>query len=175
MPTDTDKTFEQLMRRHKDAVYRQMVRVCGNHDDAEDVLAESLMKAYRAMDQLEDRERFQAWLAQIGRRTCGRLRKKQAIEPFVQWAAVESGLTLADPSASQEDAALERELKECVTNALHSLPEHYREVYSLRDIDGLTAEETANRLNISVANVKSRLHRARRMLRENIDCIADPG
>lgn len=173
MPAEKEITFERLMRTHKDAVYRQLVRVCGNQDDAEDVLAESLLKAYRALGQLEDKERFQAWLAQIGRRTCGRLRKKQALEPFVDWTAAETGMALADPNANHAQAVLESELKDCVLRAMDELPEHYRDVYSLRDVDGLSAEEAAKRLGITVANVKSRLHRARQMLRERIDCFAE--
>ena len=73
--------FDQLMARHKDAVYRQMVRMCGNPDDAEDVLSESLLSAYRAMHQLSDEAAFQSWLAIIARRTCGRLKRREALAP----------------------------------------------------------------------------------------------
>jgi DNA-directed RNA polymerase specialized sigma24 family protein len=67
-PDSTD--FDALTRQHKDSVYRQLLRVCGNHEDAEDVLVEALLKAYRHLNQLRDSEAFRAWLAQIGRRVC---------------------------------------------------------------------------------------------------------
>ena len=60
--------FDELAEAHKDAVYRQMIRACGNREDAEDVLVEALLKAYRSLDQLRDQGAFRAWLARIGRR-----------------------------------------------------------------------------------------------------------
>ena len=74
------------------------------------------------------------------------------------------------PSALAEEA----EMKQCVLNALRTLPEIYASVYEIRDIRGLSAEETAKELHLNVATVKSRLHRARNLLRERLDCaIAD--
>src|SRR5450755_1491801 len=64
--------FEDLANQHKDAVYRQLMRACGNREDAEDVLIEALLKAYRNLDQLRETGAFRAWLAQIGRRAGGR-------------------------------------------------------------------------------------------------------
>ena len=65
------KAFEKLANEHKDAVYRNMIRVCGNREDAEDVLIEALLKAYRHLDQLRDDRAFQPWLAQIAKRVAG--------------------------------------------------------------------------------------------------------
>ena len=66
--------FERLSHQHKDAVYRQMVRVCGNREDAEDVLIEALLKAYRSLGDLAAPEAFRAWLARIANRVCWQLR-----------------------------------------------------------------------------------------------------
>lgn len=163
-----ENQIDDLVRAHKDAVYRQLFRICGNHDDAEDVLAESLLKAFEAITQLEQRENFRAWLVQIGRRTCGRLRKRQALLPYVNWSLGDLEIS-EDPSAGPDQLAVEVELKDCIEVALNGLPKHFQEVYRLRDIEGLSATEVSKQLSISVANVKSRLHRARKLVREEID------
>ncbi len=159
--------YERLVAEHKDAVYRQMIRTCGDYDDAEDVLVEALMKAYRALDQLQDDDYFRAWLATIGRRICGRLRKKEALAPVVALSEV------AEPAVTQEELDLSLpSVKAQLKAAVEGLPEAYRQVYLLRDIEEVSGEETAERLGISLAAMKSRLHRARGMMREALDhCV----
>ncbi len=166
--------FDKLAARHKDAVYRQLFRMCGNHEDAEDVLVESLVSAYKFKDQLKDESAFQAWLAQIGRRTCGRLKKRESLRPFLSMAVLEEeGFQPAASDVTPEEAAMEGEMKDCIHRALDGLPEMYRDVYILRDIEGKSAEEAAEELGLTVAALKSRLHRARSMVREKIDCALE--
>src|SRR5580700_12014243 len=81
--------FDALTRLHKDTVYRQMIRVCGNREDAEDVLVEALLRAYRHLDELRDSVAFRAWLAQIARRVCWQLKERDALLPLVQLSALE--------------------------------------------------------------------------------------
>jgi RNA polymerase sigma-70 factor, ECF subfamily len=162
--------FERLAIQHKDAVYRQLFRMCGNHEDAEDVLVESLTKAYRALDGLESEEAFRAWLAQIARRTCGRLKQREKLRHALPLDALDAwGIELVSNEAGQDEILLADQMKACILRALESLPPIYAEVYQARDIEGLSAEETAGRLGLTVAAVKSRLHRARSMVRERID------
>lgn len=162
--------FDRLVRQHKDAVYRQMVRMCGNQEDAEDVLAEALLKAYRALDQLGDEATFQAWLAIIARRTCGRLKRREALLPVLKLADIaEQGREPRDSAASPEQQALEAETKACLLEVIAQLPPAYRAVYERRDVLGLSANETAQELQLSVAAVKSRLHRARALVRAGVD------
>ena len=158
--------FDRLATEHKDVVYRQMLRVCGNHDDAEDVLAESLAKAYRALDGLKDEDSFRAWLVQIGRRTCGRLKKRESAHPLLELSEVQEAAATSDVL----DEVMERETKRCVMEAFALLPEHYQDVYRMKDLEGRSLEEIGEELDLSLPNVKSRLHRARAMLRENLDC-----
>lgn len=161
--------YERLVHEHKDAVYRQMVRVCGNHDDAEDVLVEALLRAYQALDSLEDETAFRGWLAIIGRRVCGRLRKKEALAPLVALADAERIPVPADDLADRGDM---ESLKARLHQALDDLPEEMRQVYVMRDIEEVSGEETAGRLGITLAAMKSRLHRARALVREKMDvCI----
>jgi RNA polymerase sigma-70 factor (ECF subfamily) len=82
--------FEALANEHKDAVYRQLIRACGNREDAEDVLIEALLKAYRNLGQLRDSSAFRSWLAQIGRRVCWHLKQREALLPIMQLSAMEA-------------------------------------------------------------------------------------
>lgn len=158
--------FDRLIQKHKDAVYRQLLRMCGNAPDADDVLGEAMVNAFRAMESLQSPDQFQAWLVQIGRRVCGRLKKREALKPYMFIDDLDSisGLT-----TEAETNVSENELRRCLYAALDGLPTHYREVYELRDLQGRSADETAQALGITVANVKSRLHRARHLVREYVD------
>lgn len=162
--------FDQLAMRHKDAVYRQMVRMCGNADDADDVLSDALLSAYRSLHQLSDEAAFQGWLAIIARRTCGRLKKREALAPLLKLTELEQiGQEPIDSAPSPEQQVLEAETKACLLRVMDQLPPIYREVYELRDVEGLSASTAAAQLGISVAAVKSRLHRARALVRAGIE------
>ena len=154
----------------KDGIYRQLLRMCGNHDDAEDVLVESMLKAYQNLDDLRDQEAMRGWLGQIARRACGRLKTKEKAHPVLSMSGIEfdSGNVAAE-GPTPEELVLEQETKECVIGALQNLPEHYREAYVLVDIEGLELDEAADRLGLTVSNLKSRLHRARLGIRESLD------
>jgi RNA polymerase sigma-70 factor (ECF subfamily) len=162
--------FERLSHQHKDAVYRQMVRVCGNREDAEDVLIEALLKAYRSLGDLGAPEVFRAWLARIASRVCWQLKRREALQPLLQLSVLEEGGgELADGSPSAEAQAGAAEMKQLLMAALRSLPEDFRAVYQLRAIEELSGEETARRLGLSLAAMKSRWLRARKLLRERLD------
>lgn len=162
--------FESLTNQHKDAVYRQMLRVCGNREDAEDVLIEALLRAWRQIERLESADAFRAWLAQIARRVCFRVRRREALLPLEQMPEFDAPETRATPE--QQWAAAE--MKELFQGALLSLPDEYRQVYELRDLQEMSGEEVAARLGISVPAMKSRLHRARALLRDRLDASLAP-
>jgi len=162
--------FDELAREHKDSVYRQMLRVCGNHADAEDVLIEALLRAYRKLGHLREAVAFRAWLAQIARRLCWQLREREALAPLLQLSAMEDeGTELVSPREAP-DVDLERqEMKTMLWKAINELPEDAREVYLLRDLEELSGEEVSNRLGLTIPAMKSRLHRARKSVRERLD------
>ena len=162
--------FERLAAAHKDAVYRQMIRACGNREDAEDVLIEALLKAYRHLDQLRARSAFQAWLAQIARRVCWQLKEKAAFAPLLQLSELEQeGREIATDRPSPEEQLQSGRMKDHLDRAIRSLPTGYREVYELRDLEELPGEEVAARLGMSLAAMKSRLQRARALVRQRLD------
>ncbi len=168
--------FEALANQHKDAVYRQLIRACGNREDAEDVLVEALLKAYRNLGQLRDSAAFRAWLAQIGRRVCWQLKRREALLPIMQLSAMEAdGVELQSDREAPDVLAARREMKQLLRQAVESLPEAERTVYEQRDLGEMSGEEVAALLGISLAAMKSRLHRAREAVRQHLDAALTPG
>jgi len=161
--------FDELAIEHKDAIYRQMVRVCGNQADAEDVLMEALLKAYRHLDQLRESGAFKAWLAQIARRLCWQLRRRDELLPLVRLSEMdEAGQEIADASSVEVEVA-KRQMKEMLWRAVDGLAPEYRDVYVMRDVEEIPGDTVAARLGISVPAMKSRLHRAREAMRKSMD------
>jgi RNA polymerase sigma-70 factor (ECF subfamily) len=164
--------FERLANQHKDAVYRQLIRACGNREDAEDVLVEALLKAYRHLDQLQSSDTFRAWLAQIGRRVCWQLKQREALVPILQLSVLEDeGGQIASGRESVEAEVIREQMKSLLQRAIEQLPPGEREVYLHRDLQGRDGNEVAKELRISLAAMKSRLHRARAALRRNLDQV----
>ncbi len=162
--------FDALAREHKDAVYRQMIRVCGNREDAEDVLIEALLKAYRHLDQLRESAAFRAWLAQIAKRVCWQLKERESLLPLLQLSILEDEGREVPGSEPPLDVQLARQqMKQLLNQAVDALPALYRPVYQLCDVEDLRGDEAAKRLGISRAAMKSRLHRARDLVRKHLD------
>jgi len=167
---ELDLDFDALAKQHKDAVYRQMIRVCGNREDAEDVLIEALLKAYRHLDQLRESAAFRAWLAQIAKRVCWQLKEREALLPLLQLSTLEDEGREVPGSEPPADAQLARQqMKGLLNQAIDALPALYRPVYELCDVENLRGDEVAQKLGISQAAMKSRLHRARDMVRTHLD------
>ena len=161
--------FEALVNEHKDAVYRQMLRVCGNREDAEDVVIDALVRAWRHLDQLQDDGAFRSWVAQIARRVCWNLKSRERLLPTLQLSAIPGAGEIAASDTSMETRIEKARTKELLQRALGSLPDSYQEVYRMRDLDELSGDEVARRLGVTVASMKARLHRARALLRERLD------
>ena len=162
--------FDALARQHQDAVYRQMIRVCGNREDAEDVLIEALLKAYRHLDQLRESAAFRAWLAQIAKRVCWQLKERESLLPLLQLSTLEDeGHEIAGQEPAPDAHLARIEMKRLLSDAMDALPALYRPVYELCDVEDLAGDEVAQRLGISRAAMKSRLHRARDLVRAHLD------
>ncbi len=167
--------FEALANENKDAVYRQLIRACGNREDAEDVLIEALLRAYRNLEQLRDSAAFRSWLAQIGRRVCWQLKQKEALLPIMQLSVVEAeGTEFASQDQPPDEQSARTQMKELLLAAVASLPEAERQVYRLRELEDVSGEEAAAKLGISLAAMKSRLHRARSGVRTYLDQALAP-
>lgn len=165
---------EKLILQHKDSVYRQLVRVCGNHDDAEDALADAILAAIKSIGQLKQQENFRAWLSQIGRRSCARHRIRHRLSNLLSFEELHSaGIDLQSDAGNSEKSIVQSELKHRVQSAVEGLPAIYREVYILREIEQQSAESVAEKLRLTIPAVKSRLHRARALVRQNLDACID--
>ena len=164
--------LDTLLRRHSARIFRFGMRMCRDPDDAQEVLQETMLAVSRSADQFRGDASFSSWLFTLVRNACARNRRKRVGEPD----AVES-LDVVAPTPGREDpdADLERkQLAQALEVAIGQLPPMYREVLLLRDVEGLSAKETAAALQLSVAAVKSRLHRARLDLRERLSPMFSP-
>lgn len=155
--------FESLVNQHKDSVYRQMVRVCNHREDAEDALGTALLLAYQAAEQLESESAFRAWIGTIGKRVCTKMRSHPAIQRTLEYAE-EKGLVAED--SEDMDMAV---LKGCVADAVSSLSVIYRDIYIRCELNEESVVEAAKALGISHAAAKSRLLRAREIVRRQLD------
>jgi len=156
--------FDRLVERHREQIYRLMVRVCHHPDDAEEVAYEAFARAYEKLEQFEGRSSFVSWLGRISTNLCLRRRQGKQVETVPLEAE-------HDPSDddSPERQAIRREMHCIVRSAVANLPEPDQSVLRLRDIEELSGEETAARLGLSLPAVKARLHRARKTLRARLD------
>jgi RNA polymerase sigma-70 factor, ECF subfamily len=161
--------FDRLVRQHKDAVYRQMVRVCGNHEDAEDALVEALLAAHRALPKLRDKSAFRGWLAIVGRRACSRIKRHDALHPVLSLDLLGDEMVGGPLTEEPGDTHGVEEMTGQIKAVVNDLPKPLGEVYVRRALDGKSTEETAKTLGISEGAVKSRLHRARTLVREALD------
>lgn len=173
MSAAPEAPIEQLILRHKDRVYRQLVRVCGNHDDAEDALADAIFAAIKSAGQLHNQDNFRGWLARIGQRFCVRHRVKHRLSELLSFDEMaEAGFEIPANEADSFSVLDRANTKARIQSAVSGLPETYRAVYIEREIEQRSAEEVAQRLSLTVAAVKSRLHRARALVRQALDeCV----
>jgi RNA polymerase sigma-70 factor (ECF subfamily) len=153
------------------SVHRFGLRMCKNVHDAEDVLQDTLLNVAKHLDDFGGRSSLSSWVFAITRSACTRKRRGLKNRPPVD----DQRLTeTPDVAPSPEARASDQELAVALTAALDGLSDEYREVILLRDIEGLSAPETAASLSISVDAVKSRLHRARERLRTALRPVFEP-
>jgi RNA polymerase sigma-70 factor (ECF subfamily) len=168
--------FELLMRRHNQRVYRVVRAVVKDEADVEDVMQQAYMNAFTHLHQFEDRSQFSTWLIRIAlHEAFGRRRKTQRAETTtarnrsdVDNDPGEFMDTLTSPEADPERQAYAQELHRVLEAAVDTLPDTYRIVFMLRDIEGLSTSETGQGLGLGDEAVKTRLHRARAMIRRAV-------
>lgn len=162
------EALEALLLRHQDSLYRFSSRMCRDLEDAKDVLQETLLAMARGVGGFRGGSSLSTWAYTIARRFCAKKRhgdKKFAGDPAFR-SQPESERSVAEPAP--EDALANRELRMELDSAIRSLAPAYREVFLLRDGEGMTAPQVASTLGLSVDAVKSRLHRARLAVRERL-------
>lgn len=169
--------IEQLLADHEARVYRFGLRMCGNEDDARDVLQETLLAAFKNVGSFRADAQLSTWLFQIARSFCLKQRRRHQGEP-ANHESVESSPEVArliSPESSPESVVQAREIGQVIQSAMNALPAEQREVLILRDVEGLSAEAAATVVGVEVGALKSRLHRARLALKHKLSvAIHDP-
>jgi len=166
------RAFEPLVRKHERRVFRLTLAVLGNIEDAEEAMQDTFVKAFRHLDQFRREARFTTWLTRIAINEA--IQKRSKRKNLVPLAEAETATEQFTPKryeswkSNPEQLYGKQEIHQIVESAIQSLPEIYREAFVLRDIEELSAEEAAEALGITVPALKSRLLRARLMLRETL-------
>ena len=168
--------FHDLVKRYDQKLYNFSLRMCRDHSDAEDMVQDTFLNVFRYLKDFRYETKFKNWLYKVAASTCIKKRRKSKFAP-------EKELSLDEFRPSEEaevpdqipewalmplDKLLNEELAGSINQGILSLPKKYRMVIVLRDVEGFSTAETAQILNLSPANVKVRLHRARLYLRDKM-------
>lgn len=167
--------LETALRQQVDRLYRMGLGFCGNHADAQDLVQETLLRAYRNWGQFEGRAELSTWLYRIASRVCLRMRRRRAGQP-ARIESLDEDPAFAEKTMVDLDAMARRqhaeeheaEAVDRLQEAILGLPEEFRVVLVLKEIAELSVEQTARILGLKPQTVKTRLHRARMRLRRKL-------
>ena len=178
--TGDREAMERLLMRAQEVAYRFSLLVCGHPEDAEDVMQDALLKTYRYVGRIEEPESFRTWLYRTVRNACLMKRRRHVGEPthFVsleQGVPATDGTTMpvevVDEGRRADERLIDDAIDERLRHALKKLPPPYRMIVVMREMEGLSTREVATVTGISEANVKTRLRRARLMLRRHMEGV----
>jgi RNA polymerase sigma-70 factor, ECF subfamily len=170
-----DQAFEELVRRYDRNVFRIAQHITQNREDAEDVVQEAFLKAYSNLAKFQEQSKFYTWLVRIAvNEALMKLRRRKpertvSLDEEVKTEDDSLPREVADWSPNPEQMYNQAELQDILTRTIQGLPSGFRTVFVLRDVEGLSTEETAEALELSIPAVKSRLLRARLQLRERLN------
>ena len=180
LKTGDAEAIERLLAAYGDRVFRLAYGVTRNEADAEEVVQDVFLTVFRKHESFEGRSALSSWIYRITMNAALNRRrgKRQEVETSLDadlpsfladgHRAGDRAYLLADWSETPEDAVLSGESRTVLRRVIDGLPDHYRAVLVLRDVEGLSSEEVAAALGDSVSSVKSRLHRARMIVREQL-------
>ena len=168
--------FPDLVKRYEQKLYNFNLRMCRDAADAEDIVQETFLNVFKYLKDFRYETKFKNWLYRVAASTCIKKRRKSKFAPqrelsldeFYPQSEAEVSDQVPDWAQMPLDKVLSNELLDQINEAIVTLPEKYRLVIVLRDIEGFSTAETAQILNLSDANVKVRLHRARLFLRDKL-------
>jgi RNA polymerase sigma-70 factor (ECF subfamily) len=172
------QAMEALLMRAQEVAYRFSLLVCGHAEDAEDVMQDALLKTYQYVTRIDQPDAFRTWLYSTVRNACLMKRRRRAGEP-AHFVSLEQGEPTPDGATSAIDVPdegrpadqqlIDNWLDARLRDALKQLPPEYRMIVVMREMEGLSTREVAAVTGYSEANVKTRLHRARLMLRRHLE------
>ena len=166
-----DGLYEILIRRHNQRLYRAIRAILRRDEDVEDVMQQAYVDAYRHLDQFRGTAKFSTWLTRIAvnraiRSGRGARGGPKLVTPDGTDHAIEQA---PSPGLDPEHTMYGHELQTILESLIDQLPDPFRVVFVLREVEGLSTAETAECLSINEDTVKTRLHRAKRLLRERLD------
>ena len=175
--TQDEGAFSEIVDRHGDRIYRLALRITGNPGYAEDIMQEVLIILLQKLDTFQGEAKFSTWLYRVALnaifihlRAEAKYKNNLSLEDYAPYGqdGVLEGVEVKDWSGRPDEILLNKEAMEIMENAVNELPEPHRIVFHLRDVEGLTNQEVAKILGLSLSNVKSMIHRARLFLRDKL-------
>jgi len=168
--------YQELVSRYERKLYNFGLRMCRNASDAEDLVQDTFLNIFKYLKGFRHEAKFKNWLYKIAASVCIKKKRRRkhapdqtlSLEDFLPGDEAEVARKIPRWTTIPLDQLLNEELAEVLSDTIHALPEKYRIVAILRDVEGFSTAETANILDISPANVKVRLHRARLFLRDKL-------
>lgn len=178
--TGNPPAFDRFVEHFRAKIFQYHWLMCCHREDAEEVAQETLLKVFESFDQLREPERVRPWVFRIAKNACLMKRRKSVFAPAHELSLEQFRparneadgavkIEIADWSRLPDDQLLQSELKQVLERAIGDLPEIYRAVILLRDLEELSTQETAQILDVSEDTVKQRLHRGRLALRKTLD------
>ena len=172
--------FDHFVEHFRAKIFHYSWLMCGQREDAEDVAQDTLLKVFESFDQLSEPERVRPWVFRIARNACLMKRRKSVFAPakelslddFILAINHQGGhakLQIADWSGLPDHQLMRSEMKHVLDQAISELPENYKPVLLMRDVEELSTLETAQILDLTEDVVKTRLHRARLAVRQKLD------
>ena len=167
---EDSRAFGELVTRYESKVYSLALRMVRNPEDAEDVLQDTFLRAYRGIKSFQGNSTFSTWIYRITANSAlMRLRKRQLPTVSIEDSNErEMPINIADWAPGPVEQMLSQETQQAMSEAIEALPPEFRQVFVLRDVEELSNAEVAEILDISIAAVKSRLHRARLKVRNRL-------
>ena len=174
------RAFDRFVDHFRNKIFHYSWLMCGQREDAEEVAQDTLLKVFENFEQLREPQRIRPWVFQIAKNACLMKRRKSIFAPSRELSldeflpAMEANgnhgrMQIADWSGLPDQQAMQAEMKRVLERAIAELPENYRSVILLRDVEELSTAESAQILDLTEDVVKTRLHRARLAVRQKLD------
>lgn len=170
------EAMQAIVNYYERSLYNFGLRICGQKQDAEDILQDTFLSAFRSLQDFRGESSLKTWLFKIAAHACFKKRRKKKCEPDYELslesllpASQEQGeYDIPDLSTDPSKSLLDSELKNIILEGMQALPPIYRMVFNLRDLEGFSTEQTAQIMDLTPQAIKTRLHRARLFLRKTI-------